>query len=173
MPSGAGQGRGVKRTKAGTIVVAIAIGVFLGFAVDQVLTATGRPTFTPSFLLPILLVLLGIALVLFALPIRRATAGRRPRRSIPSGRPHRDAGQGVDPRRRRCRRCRGGTSGLPDHATRRALVRLDRTGDRAIVGGLVLVAAGLVAEHLCTIRKDDDDEHPGPPEPGLGLSHHD
>ena len=41
------------------------------------------------------------------------------------------------------------------------------------VGGLVLVAAGLVAEHLCTIRKDDDDEHPGPPEPGLGLSHHD
>jgi hypothetical protein len=43
----------------------------------------------------------------------------------------------------------------------------------AIVGGLVLVAAGLVAEHLCTIRKDDDDEHPGPPEPGLGLSHHD
>ena len=65
----------MKRTKAGTIVVAIAIGVFLGFAVDQVLTATGRPTFTPSFLLPILLVLLGIALVLFALPIRRATAG--------------------------------------------------------------------------------------------------
>jgi hypothetical protein len=68
--------RGVKRTKAGTIVVAVAIGVFLGFAVDQVLTATGRPTFTPSFLLPILLVLLGIALVLFALPIRRAIRAR-------------------------------------------------------------------------------------------------
>ena len=46
----------------------------------------------------------------------------------------------------------------------------------AIVGGLVLVAAGLYAEHLCTIRKDDDDDQPGPPsppEPGLGLSHHD
>ena len=28
------------------------------------------------------------------------------------------------------------------------------------VCGVVLVAAALVAEHLCTIRKDDDDEHP-------------
>jgi hypothetical protein len=30
----------------------------------------------------------------------------------------------------------------------------------AICGG-ILVAAALVAEHLCTIRKDDDDEQPG------------
>ena len=29
------------------------------------------------------------------------------------------------------------------------------------VCGALLVAAGLVAEHLCTIRKDDDDEQPG------------
>lgn len=42
-----------------------------------------------------------------------------------------------------------------------------------LVGALVLLAAALVAEHLCTIRKDDDDERPGPDEPGLGLSHHD
>ena len=30
----------------------------------------------------------------------------------------------------------------------------------AVCGGL-LVAAGLFAEHLCTIRKDDDDAQPG------------
>ena len=30
----------------------------------------------------------------------------------------------------------------------------------AICGGVLLIAA-LVAEHMCTIRKDDDDEHPG------------
>ncbi len=29
------------------------------------------------------------------------------------------------------------------------------------VCGALLVTAGLVAEHLCTIRKDDDDEQPG------------
>ena len=42
-----------------------------------------------------------------------------------------------------------------------------------LVAAAVLLVAALVAEHLCTIRKDDDDEQPGPPEPGLGLSHHD
>ena len=31
------------------------------------------------------------------------------------------------------------------------------------------IAAGLVAEHLCTIRKDDDDEHPGGPDTGIGA----
>ena len=35
--------------------------------------------------------------------------------------------------------------------------------------GLLLVAAGLVAEYLCTIRKDDDDEQPGGIDPGFGA----
>ena len=164
----------MKRTKAGTIVVSIAIGVFLGFAVDQVLTATGRPTFTPSFLLPILLVLLGIALVLFALPIRRATAGAQtapvdPFRAVRIAMLAKAStlvGAGVA----------GVAAGLLAFLiTRPVAPSLGSTGPviAAIVGGLVLVAAGLVAEHLCTIRKDDDDEHPGPPEPGFGLSHHD
>ena len=30
-----------------------------------------------------------------------------------------------------------------------------------IAAGLILVGAALVAENLCTIRKDDDDEHAG------------
>jgi hypothetical protein len=30
-----------------------------------------------------------------------------------------------------------------------------------LVAGAVLVVAGLVAEQLCTIRKDDDDDTPG------------
>ena len=164
----------MKRTKAGTIVAAVAIGVFLGFAIDQVLTVTGRPTFTPSFLLPILLVLLGLALVAFALPIRRATAGTDQAR--------------VDPFRAvriamlaKASALVGavvaGVAGglLAFLLTRPVAPSLGSTGAvvAAIVGGLVLVAASLVAEHLCTIRKDDDDEHPGPPEPGFGLSHHD
>lgn len=164
----------MKRTKAGTIVAAVAIGVFLGFAIDQVLTVTGRPTFTPSFLLPILLVLLGLALVAFALPIRRATAGTDQAR--------------VDPFRAVRIAMLAKASALVGAAvagvaggllafllTRPVAPSLGSTGAvvAAIVGGLVLVAASLVAEHLCTIRKDDDDEHPGPPEPGFGLSHHD
>ena len=42
-----------------------------------------------------------------------------------------------------------------------------------LAGSLVLLVAALVAEHLCTIRKDDHDEHPGPDEPRFGLSHND
>jgi hypothetical protein len=36
----------------------------------------------------------------------------------------------------------------------------------AVCGG-ILVAAALVAEHLCTIRRDDDDEQPGGDSHGL------
>ena len=44
---------------------------------------------------------------------------------------------------------------------------------RALWGGLLLlVAAGLVAEYLCTIRKDDDDEQPGGVDPGFGAHSH-
>ncbi|MBF4562841.1 DUF3180 domain-containing protein [Microbacterium sp. VKM Ac-2870] len=164
----------MKRTGAGVIVAAVAIGVMLGFAIDQVLTATGRPTFTPSFLLPILLVLLGAALVAFALPIRRAIAGPtqtpidpfRAVRVAMLAKASTLVGAGVA----------GVAAGLLAFVlTRPVAPSLGSTGAviASVVGGLVLVAAGLVAEHLCTIRKDDDDEHPGPPEPGLGLSHHD
>ena len=40
------------------------------------------------------------------------------------------------------------------------------------VCGVLLVIAGLVAEFLCTIRKDDDDEQPGG-DPGLQPRLHD
>ena len=69
----------MKRTGAGVLIAAVAIGVIVGFGIDQLLTAVGRPTFTPSLLLPVLLVLLGVALVLFALPIRRAIVGTHTR----------------------------------------------------------------------------------------------
>ena len=39
------------------------------------------------------------------------------------------------------------------------------------VCGALLVIAGLVAEQLCTIRKDDDDEQPGVDDTGLSTHH--
>jgi hypothetical protein len=35
------------------------------------------------------------------------------------------------------------------------------------VCAVVLVAAGLIAEQLCTLRKDDDDDEPGGPSSGV------
>ncbi|HAS32054.1 MAG TPA: DUF3180 domain-containing protein, partial [Microbacterium sp.] len=65
----------MRRTGAGVLLVCAVLGVGAGFLVDQVLTASGRPTFTPAVMLPILLVLLGGAVVALAVPVRRATRG--------------------------------------------------------------------------------------------------
>ena len=65
----------MKRTGAGVLVLTGAIGAAAGFLFDQMLTASGRPTFVPGVTLPILLVLLGGFVIVLALPIRRATRG--------------------------------------------------------------------------------------------------
>lgn len=157
----------MKRTGAGILTLSAAIGVAAGFLFDQILTSTGRPTFTPAVTLPILLALLGAVVILLAVPIRRATHGSTP------------------------------AAVNPFHAVRIAMLAKASSIVGAIVGGValglllflvtrpvspslgsmgttiatvvcgaLLVAAGLVAEHLCTIRKDDDDEQPGGDEHG-------
>lgn len=163
----------MKRTGAGLLLGAALVGVVVGFGLDQVLTATGRPTFTPTVMMPILLVLLGVAVVLFALPVRRATRG--------SGTP-------VDPFRALRTAMLAKASSIVGAAVGGVAVGLlvflltrpvePSVGSMAaviatIVGAAALVAAGLVAEHLCTIRKDDDDEHPGGDDPGLRPRLHD
>lgn len=164
----------MKRTSAGLLVAVGAGGAVIGFLLDQLLTAAGRPTFTPSLLLPILFVLLGVATVALALPIRRAITGATP--------------QPVDPFRavRVLMLARassivgalvaGVSAGLLLFLVSRPVEpSLGSTGAviAAALGALALVAAGLIAEHLCIIRKDDDDDPPGPPDPGFGLSHND
>lgn len=163
----------MSRTKPLLLVVVALVSGAVGFAVDQVLTGMGHPSFTPSGLLPILLVALGAAVVAAAIPVRRATLG--------SAAP-------VDPfRALRIAMLAKASSILGSIVagfaggllvfvlTRPVAPSLGSTGAvvAALGGGLLLVAAALVAEHLCTIRKDDDDEQPGPDEPGYGLSHTD
>lgn len=164
----------MKRTGIGVLLILALLGVGAGFLVDQLLTAGGRPTFTPSVLLAVLLVLLAVILVILALPIRRTT--RHP------------GAERVDPFHAVRIAMLAKASSLVGAlvagfggglvlflVTRPVPPSLGSLGAviAAAVGGLVLVAGGLVAEHLCTIRKDDDDEQPGPDEPGLGLTHRD
>lgn len=163
----------MKRTGATLLLSTALVGAVVGFVADQLLTAGGRPTFTPSLMLPVLLVLLGAVTVLLALPIRRAITG--------------SAAAPVDPFRAVRIAMLAKASSIVGAfvagialgllaflLTRPVTPSLGSTSAvvAAVVGGVVLVAAGLVAEHLCTIRKDDDDEQPGPDEPGFGLSHH-
>lgn len=164
----------MKRTSAGVLLLVTAVGGIAGFVIDQLLTTAGRPTFTPSLLLPVLLVLLGVSVVLLALPVRRAVRG------VPGAR--------VDPFQAMRVAMLAKASSIVGAAVAGVGVGLlvflatrpvtPSVGSMSavvatIAGAAVLTAAALIAEQLCTLRKDDDDDQPGPPEPGLGLSHHD
>lgn len=164
----------MKRTGTAVLFGAGILGVVLGFGVDQLLTATGRPTFTPSILLPILLIMLAAATVLMALPIRRAITGASttpvdPFRSLRVAMLAKASAivgavvAGV------------GLGLLAFLFTRPVSPSLGSSGAvlAAIVGGIVLLLAGVIAERLCTIRKEDDDDQPGPADPGFGYTHHD
>lgn len=152
----------MKRTGAGILLIAAGIGAVAGFLLDQALTAAGRPTITPSVTLPIFLVLLGAIVVVLALPIRRATRGTGAMRVNPFwalriailAKASSMVGAAVT----------GFAGGL-------ALFMLTRPVPPSVgsmgaiiataICGAALVGGGLYAEHLCTIRKDDDDEQPG------------
>ncbi|SIR89461.1 DUF3180 domain-containing protein [Microbacterium sp. RURRCA19A] len=153
----------MKRTGATILIVAALAGLVVGFLVDAMLTAAARPTFVPVASLPTILVLLAAVVVGVAVPIFRASRGRSARR--------------IDPfRALRVAMLAKASSLVGAAATGFALGLLAFVLTRPFtpslgslgsviataVCGAVLVVAGLVAEQLCTIRKDDDDEHPGP-----------
>lgn len=152
----------MKRTGAGLLLVSAALGVAAGFLLDQALTAGGRATFTPSVTLPIFLVLLGAVVIALALPIRRATKGTLKAPVNPFwalriamlAKASSIVGAVVT----------GLAGGLAIFLLTRPVPPSVGSMGAVIataVCGAALVAAGLYAENLCTIRKDDDDEQPG------------
>lgn len=160
----------MKRTSAAVLIIAAALGLAAGFLLDQTLTAVGRATFTPSVTLPIFLVLLGAIVVALALPIRRATRGKLAAPVNPFwalriamlAKASSIVGAAIT----------GFAGGLALFLlTRPVPPSVGSMG--AVIGTAVcaaaLVAAGLYAEHLCTIRKDPDDEQPGSDDTGLAT----
>ncbi|MDQ0646906.1 cation transporter-like permease [Microbacterium natoriense] len=165
----------MKRTSAGLLVLLALIGAAAGFVLDQVLTTMGRATFTPSLLLPVLLVIIGGAALALAWPVRRSvrTGVRidpfRAMRAVTLARASSLLGAIMG----------GFGAGLlvfllsrpidPQVGSTVAMVVL-------IVSAVVLVVAALVAEQFCTLPKDPDDSEPREPhaDPGpaeFGGSH--
>ncbi|PVW05457.1 DUF3180 domain-containing protein [Microbacterium sp. Gd 4-13] len=152
----------MKRTGAGVLVGAAILGIVVGFVLDTALSSAGRPTFAPAVTLPILLLLVGGAVIALAIPIRRATRGL--------------ATTAVNPFRALRIAILAKASSIVGAAiggvavglllflfTRPVTPSVGSMGTTiaTVICGGILVAAALVAEHLCTIRKDDDDEQPG------------
>lgn len=154
------------RTGPVGLIVAALVGAFAGFLLDNALSAAGQPTFTPAATLPILLLLLGAVVVVLAIPVARGSRGTgapvnpfRALRIAMLAKASSIVGAAVA----------GVGIGLLVFLLSRPVVpslgSMATVIATAVCGG-VLVVAGLIAEQLCTIRKDDDDEHPGAPRPG-------
>ena len=157
----------MKRTSPVLLVVLALIGTAVGYGVDHVLTISGRATFAPSIMLPVLLLLLSVACLGLAWPVRRSVRG------VTSGR--------IDPFRalRAATLARassllgailtGFSAGLilfllsrpvgPPVGSMVSLVAL-------VASAVVLLAAALVAEQFCTLPKDPDDRQPDDPAAG-------
>jgi hypothetical protein len=146
------------------LIVLALLSAGAGYGFDHLLTVTGSSTFTPSILLPILLVLLGAACVLLAWPVRRSVRN----------------GTRIDP----FRAVRASTlaqassllgailagfgAGLLAYLSTRpvpAPVGSTVAMVALVVGALVLIGAALLAEQFCTLPKDSDEREPDDPAP--------
>ena len=157
----------MKRTSIGILILLAMIGAAAGFGLDHALTVSGRATFAPSGLLPVVLLLLAAASLALAWPVRRSVRGATPGR--------------IDPFRALRAVTLARASSLlgaivAGFGCGLLLFLLSRPVDPqvgsmvamvALVGSaLVLVAAALVAEQFCTLPKDPDDRQPDDPTAG-------
>lgn len=149
----------MRRTSVGLLVVLALLAGGGGFLLDHLLTAAGRVTFTPSLLLPVLLLLIGAASLGVAWPVRRSVR----------------SGVRIDPFRafRAATLARASSllgAIMAGFGAGLLLFLLSRPVNPqvgstvamlALIGSaIVLVIAALVAEQFCTLPKDPDDSEP-------------
>lgn len=151
----------MKRTRPTSLIGLGVAGIVVGFLVELAAASAGFAVFIPPVTLPITLVAVAAIIIAFAVPIRRSVRGNSARRVDPfqatrivllakacalSGAVLAGAGVGI----------------LAYLLTRSVLpsgnaLLLSALG---VAGAVVLLAAGLVAEHFCTLPPDDDEKDP-------------
>ncbi len=152
----------MRRTSPLILLVFAAVGAAAGFMLNQALTISGMPTFTPEALLPVMLLLLALGVVGAAWPVRRSV----------------QKGTRIDPFRavRIATLARAASllgALMAGFGGGLALFLASRpvpapvgsiTVTVALLGSaVVLIAAALVAEWFCTLPKDPDEPSPHDP----------
>lgn len=181
----------MKRTSATALLALALIGALAGFALETTLVLTGRARFDPPYTLPFALVLMAALVIVLVLPVWRSTRDGRGGRSGRGGRGGRDDRRSRGPRMAEAGRIArepvdpfyatrvvvlakasaltgallagAGVGILVWLLTRSVVAGLGSTVMAIVAAGgaLVLMIAGLVAEHLCTVPPDDEDDgHP-------------
>ncbi|MFC6356763.1 DUF3180 domain-containing protein [Luethyella okanaganae] len=149
----------MRRTHATSLIVFGLVGVVIGYLVDTAAAASGLPVLVPPLSLPFTLVAIGAIVVLLAVPIRRAVKGTSKTRIDPF-RAMRVAVlakasslSGV--------LLAGGGIGILLYLLSRSIVPALGSiwlAIATVLGAVVLLVAGLVAEHFCTLPPGDDTE---------------
>ena len=157
------------RTKPLTLVLLAVLGATLLWFAQVALAAGGRPVLIPPFTLGIALVLIGVVIVVMAWPVWRVS--------------RRVAGARVDPfyatrvvvlakaSSLSGALVAGGGLGIVGYLVTRSVLPPAGSIVTAVataVGAILLLVAGLVAEHWCTIPPDDEGRG-GSPETGGAL----
>jgi hypothetical protein len=154
----------VTHTRATTVVLLIIIGGVIGAFIETALAAAGRPIIIPPLTLPVALVAIGIIILLLALPIRRMVKGKH---KVP-----------VDPfyATRVVMLAKasaisgallfGAGGGVIVYLVTRSAAPTGASLTMSIgttVGAGILLAAGLIAERMCTIppTAGGDEDKPG------------
>lgn len=158
------------RTKPLHLVLLAALGAAVAWFLQTALAASGNAILIPPITLAFALALIGAIVVLMALPVRRVS--------------RRVEGARVDPfyatrvvtlakASSLSGALLGGAGiGMTAYLVTRSVIPGVGSVTMALAsaaGAVILLVAGLVAEHMCTIPPDDDDPREGRPDP-RGLS---
>ncbi|MCW4458830.1 DUF3180 domain-containing protein [Microbacterium sp. MPKO10] len=149
----------MKRTTATPLVSLGALGLVAGFLIEMALTSSGMAVVVPSITLPFTLVVVGGIVVGFAIPIRRSVTGASKRRIDPF------QSMRIVSLARASSWSGSLLFGLAIGAVTFMITRTVWPGVTSVwltaamaLGSALLVAAGLIAEHLCRLPKDEDDD---------------
>jgi lysylphosphatidylglycerol synthetase-like protein (DUF2156 family) len=148
----------VSRTSPLHLLALAAAGAGLGWLIEVLLTASGRPIIAPSIPLAVSLFLIAVVVVVLAVPIYRYSRGLRRQRVNPFF-----ALRVVV--LAKASSFAGALLGGAAFAVAFYLLSRTVSPESAVIAGsfvvsgaaIVLLVAGLVAEHLCTIPPDDED----------------
>lgn len=152
----------MKRTGPSTIISIAIVALVAGFAYDAVLARTQRPTFVPPLALGLVLLAIAAIILTLAVPVYRVARGqtREPidayyaTRVVLIAKASSIAGTILG----------GLVGGVFAYLVTRGVgvpASLLVPTIITLVGGVVLVAAGLVAEFMCTVPPNDDDRRDG------------
>ena len=154
------------RTTPASLVLLAVLGGGVMWFIETALATSGRAVVLPPITLGVALLLIGVIIVAMALPVRRVSRGVAHARVDPFyatrvlmlAKASSLGGALLG----------GGGLGIVGYLLSRSLVASPNAVTMSVVtaaGAILLLVAGLVAEHMCSIPPDDEKRDVGTPDP--------